>query len=168
VSGQGRPLDEKKGAGLIAEAAKAGDPQARYDYAQLLISGVGGVWSDGQAAHWMELAAQAGLADAQTEYAIMLFKGRGVAPNPARAAWYFTAAAEHGHPVAQNRLAMLYTLGVVYRKDLVTAAKWHLLARSRGVSDFKLDAILSELAPEQRKLAEADAADWLERNNPTP
>lgn len=168
ISGDGRPADAKRAAALITEAAKGGDPQARYDLGQMFANGAGVPADDAQAAHWTELAAQAGLSDAQVEYGVMLFKGRGVAPDKSRAAWYFTAAAEHGNPIGQNRLANLYAYGVVYTKDLVTAAKWHLLARRAGVSDFKLDVFLAALTPEQRKQADKDAADWLERNNPAP
>ena len=168
ISGDGRPKDEQKAFTLIAQAAKGGDPHARFDLGQFFQNGVGGKWDDVQAAHWTELAAIEGLADAQVEFAVMLFKGRGVPANQPRAAWFFTAAAEHGNPVAQNRLANLYASGVVYTKDVVTAAKWHLLARRAGVSDFRLDYLLSTLSPEQRVQADADATQWLERVNPTP
>ena len=168
ASGEGRPQDSARAAALIAEAAKAGEPQARFDLGQMYANGAGLAKDDTQAAHWTELAAGAGLADAQVEFAVMLFKGRGVLIDKARAAWYFTAAAEHGNPIAQNRLANLYAFGIVYSKDMVTAAKWHLLARQAGVSDVRLDVMVATLTPDERKQAEADASQWLERVNPTP
>jgi hypothetical protein len=45
--------------------------------------------------------------------------------------------------------------------DPVQAAKWHLLARSAGVSDFALDIVLSKLSPDERTQAEKAAEDWL-------
>jgi hypothetical protein len=42
----------------------------------------------------------------------------------------------------------------------VQAAKWHLLARSAGVSDFSLDIVLSKLTKEQRVEAEKAAEGW--------
>jgi hypothetical protein len=42
----------------------------------------------------------------------------------------------------------------------VQAAKWHLLAREAGVSDFSLDIVLSKLPKEQRAEAEKEAEAW--------
>jgi len=66
----------------------------------------------------------------------------------------FYLAAEKGNPVAQNRVARLHANGLVFELDLVQAAKWHLLAREAGVSDFSLDIVLTKLTPEQRVAAE--------------
>lgn len=162
TTGTGRPEDPARGAALIAEAAKGGEVQARYDLGQLYMNGVGVPKDDAQAARWTGLAADGGLPEAQVEYGIMLFKGRGVPVDRPRAAWFFTAAAERGNPVAQNRLANLYAFGIVYDRDLVTAAKWHLLARAAGISDMRLDAFMGKLTPEQRQRAEAEAAAWKE------
>jgi TPR repeat protein len=90
----------------------------------------------------------------------MLFKGHGVAVDEARAAKLFRLAAEQGNPVAQNRLARLYANGVAVEADPVQAAKWHLLARSAGASDFSLDIVLSKLTKEQRAEAEKAAESW--------
>ena len=62
--------------------------------------------------------------------------------------------------MAQNRLARLYANGVAVKADPVQAAKWHLLAREAGVSDFTLDMFLAKLTPEQRAAANKAAADW--------
>ncbi|MGZ8415857.1 MAG: hypothetical protein ACXWVQ_02560, partial [Methyloceanibacter sp.] len=50
--------------------------------------------------------------------------------------------------------------GVVVKADPVEAAKWHLLARQAGVSDFSLDIVLSKLNKEERAKAEKEADDW--------
>ena len=80
--------------------------------------------------------------------------------NEAKAAKLFRLAADQGNPVAQNRLARLYANGVVVKADPVQAAKWHLLAREAGVSDFSLDVVLAKLTKEQREQAEQAAEDW--------
>jgi TPR repeat protein len=90
----------------------------------------------------------------------MLFKGSGVAVDEAKAAKLFRLAAEQGNAIAQNRLARLYANGVVVKADPVQAAKWHLLARGAGVSDFSLDIVLAKLTKEQRAEAEQAAEDW--------
>ena len=90
----------------------------------------------------------------------MLFKGEGVAVDEKRAAKMFRMGAEQGNPVAQNRLARLYANGVGVTADPVQAAKWHLLARGAGVSDFNLDLLLAKLTPEQRAAADKAAEAW--------
>jgi TPR repeat protein len=100
------------------------------------------------------------------EYGVMLFKGEGVAVDEARAAGLFRKAAEQGNPVAQNRLARLYANGVVVAADPVQAAKWHLLAREAGVSDFSLDLVLAKLTKEQREAADKAVEEW--RNGHLP
>ncbi|TFG86826.1 MAG: sel1 repeat family protein [Hyphomicrobiales bacterium] len=91
----------------------------------------------------------------------MLFKGHGVEKDEKRAAQLFRLAAEQGNPVAQNRLARLYANGVVFETDLVQAAKWHLLAREAGVSDFSLDIMLAKLTKEQRVEADRGVDAWI-------
>jgi TPR repeat protein len=83
-----------------------------------------------------------------------------VAKDEKKAAKLFRMAAEQGNPVAQNRLARLYANGVVVKADPVEAAKWHLLARLAGVSDFSLDIMLSKLTKEQRVAAERAVDAW--------
>jgi TPR repeat protein len=100
------------------------------------------------------------LAEAEVEYGVMLFKGEGVPVDEARAAKLFRLSAEQGNPVAQNRLARLYANGVVVKADPVQAAKWHLLARTAGVSDFSLDILLAKLTKDERAKAESEADDW--------
>jgi TPR repeat protein len=96
----------------------------------------------------------------------MLYKGEGVVPDEARAAKFFRLSADQGNPVAQNRLARLYANGAVVGSDPVQAAKWHLLARAAGVSDFSLDLLLAKLTPEQRAAAEEAAEEWREGRLP--
>ena len=57
-------------------------------------------------------------------------------------------------------MARLYANGVGVKADPVQAAKWHLLARSAGVSDFALDIALSKLTKAQRVEADKAAEDW--------
>jgi len=50
---------------------------------------------------------------------------------------------------------------VVFETDLVQAAKWHLLAREAGVSDFSLDIMLAKLTKEQRVEADRGVDAWI-------
>lgn len=69
-------------------------------------------------------------------------------------------AAEKGNPVAQNRLAHALAGGRGTKKNPVAAAKWHLLSRQSGVSDFGLDQFLGSLSSGEREKAEKAAFDW--------
>ena len=93
-------------------------------------------------------------ASAQVQYGIMLFNGEGVQKDEAAAAKYFIKAALVGNPIAENRLARLYAAGRGVNKDLVEAARWHLLARAAGVKDSWLDDMLTTLTPAERARVE--------------
>ena len=137
---------------------------AEYDLGGFYQFGRGVPIDKAKAAEWTGKAAEAGLPEAEVEYGVMLFKGEGVAVDEQRAAKMFRLSAEQGNPVAQNRLARLYANGVVVGPaDPVQAAKWHLLAREAGVSDFTLDLMLAKLTPEQRAAADKAAASWRRR-----
>ena len=49
---------------------------------------------------------------------------------------------------------------MVFEANPTQAAKWHLLARQAGVSDFSLDIMLSKLTKEQRVAAERAVDGW--------
>ena len=69
-------------------------------------------------------------------------------------------AARQNSPVAQNRLAWLLIYGVGTPLDKVEGFKWHLVAKTAGKGDPKLDELLAELSPEERAKAEAAARKW--------
>ena len=155
-----RKQDLKEAAHWLTKAAEQGNVQAQYDLGALYADGKGVGRDLRKSAEWTRRAADAGLSAAELEYAIMLFKGRGVAKDQDRAAFYLKSAAGKGNPVAQNRLARLYAHGVALKADMMEAAKWHMLARAAGVSDFQLDFMLSKLTEAQRLAAEKAAEDW--------
>src|SRR4029078_1316791 len=107
-------------------------------------------------------AAEAGLPEAEVEYGVMLFKGEGIAVDEQRAPKFSRRSAEAANRVGQNRLARLYANGVVVEADPVQAAKWHLLAREAGVSDFDLYLALAKLSKDERAAAERAADNWRE------
>ena len=161
LDGKGRPADETKAVEWMQKAAEQNLPAAEYDLGGFYQFGRGVAVDRAKAAEWTGKAAEAGLPEAQVEYGVMLFKGEGVAIDEERAAKMFRISAEQGNPVAQNRLARLYANGMaVGPADPVQAAKWHLLAREAGVSDFSLDIMLAKLTPEQRAAADKAAQAW--------
>ena len=53
--------------------------------------------------------------------------------------------------MAQNRLARAYSAGVGLPKDIIQAAKWHILARQAGEPDLRLDLLVMSLKPPERE-----------------
>lgn len=156
----GLTRDATAAARLLQQASDAGSADATYALALLYGAGNGVVPDDRRATELMRQAAEAGSVPAQVEYAIRLFKGVGVSANEAVAAAWFERAAHAGNPVAMNRLARLYAIGRGFEIDPVEASKWHLIARSRGLSDIWLDSYMEAQSEEIRKAARARARTW--------
>jgi TPR repeat protein len=112
-----------------------------------------------QAAQWFRRAADNGDLAGEVEFAIRLFLGDGVTKDEARAGRYFLHAARRGNAIAQNRIARLYLAGRGMPKNLVEAAAWNLAAAAQGRPDEVLDQGTAGLNPEERKRAEALAAE---------
>jgi TPR repeat protein len=75
-----------------------------------------------------------------------------------------TKAAEKGVAGAMNRLAHLHLEGVAgVTKSTAEAAKWRLLAKSRGISDDKLDLLLEALPDKEREAAQKAAQEWQDK-----
>ena len=97
----------------------------------------------------------------QVEYGVMLFKGEGVAVDESKCGQAVPPrrrAGQCGRP-EPARAALCQWRGGEGRSRS-QAAKWHLLAREAGVSDFTLDIMLAKLTKEQRAEAEKAADDW--------
>lgn len=159
--------DIEAGAIWLARAAARGHLAAKYDLGTLYAMGKGVPQDFKKAAYWIGQAAEANMPAAMLDYAVMLFKGRGVKKDKKRAFEFFREAALKNNPVAQNRLARLYAFGVVdgeqliVERDYVKAAKWHLIARSQGVADARLDLFLASLKKAERAKADQEAEIWL-------
>ena len=160
VNGDALPQDYKKAAELMERAAKGGLAVAQYDLAALYKEGVGVEKSMRTSAFWLQKAAEAGMTNAELEFGIALFLGQGVEKNEKLGFEMFRRSAEKGNPVAQNRLARAYANGLGTKPDLVEAAKWHMLSRQSGVSDFRLDQMLAGLSQDERGKAQKSALLW--------
>ncbi|HSR80044.1 MAG TPA: tetratricopeptide repeat protein, partial [Hyphomicrobiaceae bacterium] len=145
-------------------AAEAGVAAAQYDLGNLYATGTGVDPPNAfEAAKWIGKAAAAGHTDAQVEYAVLLFRGHGVPPDQKLGAQLFRAAAEKGAVTAQTRLARCYANGAGVDKDLVLAAKWHLIAKAGGGEDESLDKLVAKLTKADRTKAEKAAEEWRDR-----
>jgi TPR repeat protein len=148
--------DSAKAADYFRRADEAGDYDATYALGLAYKEGRGVEKDAGKALDLLRKAADNHISAAQTDYAIMLFNGEGAPADEAGAAKYFARAAAANNPVAMNRLARLYAFGRGVRTDQVEAMKWHILARSGGVPDERLDEMLRKLdARDQAAVQEA-------------
>ena len=59
-----------------------------------------------------------------------------------------------------TRLARLYATGRGVGIDAVEAVKWHLIARSRGLSDIWLDSFMEAQSEDVLKAARQRARTW--------
>jgi len=164
LSGQGKPENPYRAFGHMLFAAESGVAAAQYDLGNLYATGTGVDPPNAfEAAKWIGKAAAAGHTDAQVEYAVLLFRGHGVPPDQKHGAQLFRFAAEKGVIVAQTRLARCYANGAGVDKDLVQAAKWHLIAKAAGGEDESLDKLLAKLSKADRTKAEKGAEEWRDR-----
>ena len=90
----------------------------------------------------------------------MLFRGQGVEVDQKRGAEMFRAAAEKGLASAQIRLARCLAQGAGVQANMLDAAKWHLIAKSGGLTDEGLEKMLAKLSKADRTKAEKEAEDW--------
>ncbi len=154
LSGKGKPENPFRAAQHLEYAARKGLAEAQYDLAALYQNGHGVKANAYQAALWLRRAAKKGLPAAQFEYAVALLRGRGLNVDKSLIVEYLTAAANAGVGGAQNRLAHVYAIGIPgTRRDPVAAAKWHMIARTNGVDDKALDALVAKLPAKLRRKA---------------
>lgn len=166
AEGRGRPQDLRKAAELLEKAANLDHAPAQYDLAGFYKEGRAIAPDDKKYLYWLKRAAENGFTTAELEYGIALFRGYGLTPaNHKAGVAMIRRAAEKGNAVAQNRLAHAYAVGTGVPLDKVEAAKWHLLSRTSGLSDFKLDLIVGGLDPEDRRKAEKAAFDYRQQTD---
>lgn len=158
----------------IRYAAWKGVAAAQYDLGTLYATGTGTDPNAFEAARWIEKAAKAGHTEAEIEYAVILFKVDAPPEDPnakelqlqaeKRGAALFRSAADKGYPVAQNRLARCLSQGKGLEKNLIEAAKWHLIAKAAGLDDEVLEALYKKLSKADKLAAEKAADDWRDKS----
>lgn len=167
LSGKGKPESPHRGFQLMLYAAEKGVAAAMYDVGTLYATGAGTDANAFEAAKWIGKAANGGHPEAEIEFAIILLKDHDVPAEQKdklrhRATELLRSAATKGFAIAQNRLAHCYLNGLGTPKDLVAAAKWHLVAKAGGHEDAPLDKVVAGLSRGDRQKAIAAAAEWRE------
>jgi len=113
---------------------------------------------------WLIKAAEQDYETAQFSLAQRFDYGEGVEQSPATAANWYIKAAEQGHSGAQNNIGVMYDTGVGVLKNKSRAHMFFYMAAAKGeqVSIKNLSLIKKEMSPDQIKLAEKFAAEWME------
>jgi TPR repeat protein len=120
---------------LLERAARAGETEAQYFVAGMLLRGEGVPKDLGLARDWFAQAADAGHAKAQTNLGIMIFNGMGGRANPAEALTWFERAARQNLPEAQYYLGVHLYDGDAGRHDQPGGLDWLRRAARQGQAE---------------------------------
>ena len=150
------PVNEKEAAKWLQRAADAGEPVAQYRLGTLYERGRGVPTDAAKAMRWYQAAANQGNRKAMHNLAVAFAEGTGVQKDFAEASRWFLRAANLGLPDSQFNLAVLYERGLGVPQNLVDAYKWYAIAAAQGDGESKtrLNAISSQLSPEERSAAQ--------------
>ncbi|MCJ8519564.1 TPR repeat protein [Pseudorhizobium tarimense] len=146
------------------KAAAQGLADAQYAVAQLYLA-VDNLPKEKKekARLWLERAARAGFDTAQLDMGLWLVNGVGGERNYEDGFQWMRVAALRGNVVAQNKLSHLYINALGTRPDPVEAAKWYVLSRRAGLSDYELEDFYLGIDEEQQKKA-IEAANRFQRS----
>ncbi|WP_269508659.1 tetratricopeptide repeat protein [Burkholderia sp. IMCC1007] len=114
------------------DAAERGDRLAQFNYAMMLITGVGVTANVEEGLRWLRRAANANMSHAQYVYGRMFDDGEFVSRNPAEAHRWFLRAAKQGHVQAELSLANQFLDGRGTPRDNRQAFTWYKLAADAG------------------------------------
>jgi localization factor PodJL len=154
--------DTTDAAKWLGAAAQQGMPVAQYRVATLYAQGHGVAPDAAKAFHWYAAAAKGGNRKAMSNLAVDYAQGSGTTKDPQEAALWFSKAAELGLVDAQFDLAVLYERGLGVPQSLIDAYRWYLVAAKAGDRESKdrVDALASQLSPQDRAAAETAAAQF--------
>ncbi|WP_175924380.1 tetratricopeptide repeat protein [Burkholderia latens] len=114
------------------DAAERGDRLAQFNYAMMLLTGVGVTANVDEGLRWLKRAADANMSHAQYVYGRMFDDGEFVARNPAEAHRWFLRAAKQGHVQAELSLANQFLDGRGTPRDNRQAFVWYKQAADAG------------------------------------
>lgn len=125
----------------LHRSAVAGDADARYDLAIVLLCGAQVPRDAASAALWLALLAPAEHSGAQSVLGWQLMTGTGVLRDDRHAAYWLRAASDHGDTAANNNLGVVLALGRGVPRDLAAAER-----RFRAAAEMGAEAAAHNLA----------------------
>jgi len=174
LDGDGAPVNEAEAAKWLERAANQGEAIAAYRLGTLYERGHGVPADAAKAAQWYATAAKLGNRKAMHNLAVAYAEGSGMQKDLMQAAQWFSKAAALGLADSQFNLAVLYERGMGVQQSLIDAYKWYAIAAAQGDTESKarLDAISTQLSPDERSAAQKAAAEFhplpLDRNANVP
>jgi len=121
-------------------AAKAGNPEAQFQYAMQSFRGNIIPQDVNQGKQWLECSAESGWAKAEFKLSQFYFNGTMPFPeNEAAGVKWLRRAAEHNHVEAQWRLAERLYAGTGVDQDHTEAMKWFMRAADTGYANAQND-----------------------------
>ena len=162
LDGDGVTASDSEAVSWFRRAADHGNALAQYRLGTMYERGRGLTADPKQAHAWYAEAARRGNRKAMHNLAVSFAQGAGVEKNFAQAAHWFTAAATLGLLDSQFNLAVLYERGLGVPPSLHDAYKWYTIVAAQGDNESKtrLDALATQLTPEDKRDAEKAAADF--------
>ncbi len=160
MNGDGVASDIPSAAHWLKKAAAQKQPVAEYWLGTLYERGRGVDKDRAKAVSWYEAAAKAGNAKAMYRLGVADAEGWTGEPNYVAAGDWFEKAAHLGIIDAAFNLAILYERGQGVPQSLTHAFAWYSIAAGQGdaVSKARLDALVSQITPDQVAAAQAEAA----------
>jgi TPR repeat protein len=128
----GEKRDRKEMVETVRKAARARNPDARYTFALMYLTGDGVPKDAAREIYWYEAAATAGSPRASFTLAQMYYHGEGVPRSEQKAVRYASLAAEQRHAGAMFFLGTLYYHGRGVTVDKAKAVSWIRKAAGLG------------------------------------
>jgi uncharacterized protein len=116
----------------LKSRAYSGDPAARRQFTEFLISADPASPGYDQALSWLQSSAAQNAPDAQFLLAYLYEHGKGLSRDFTKAAENYRRAALQGYAPAENNLGVLYQRGYGVHHDLALAFHWFSLAAQHG------------------------------------
>ena len=128
------------GFGELLQQAQAGNPEAAFKVAGLLLAGIGGAAPDLVGAEsWYQKAAEAGNTQAQTALGKAYYNGDPFKLNYREAKKWLPLAANKGSAEAQYYLGQMYVYGLGFAPDPVQGYMWTALSAAQNYADAVKD-----------------------------
>ena len=142
----------------LAEAARAGNPEALYEIGMRFEQGIGVTRDPARAFVWFSEAAERGSVPARFQLGSLYEKGSGVQQNLPKALALYRTAAQAGNISAMHNLAVMLANGSGENEpDFAGAAKWFTDAANHGVGDsqFNLAILYARGSGVERNLTQS-------------
>jgi len=159
--GRGEARQIAESVRLTKDSAEEGDEWSRYRMGEMHEIGYSLARIPEMAVSWYKKAAEGGISDAQTALGRMAAAGNGMVRDPEAAIAWYRLAAEDGHGPALAAIGLAHAEGLGVERDPLAAYLWleralpMLPPSERAPVRARMDSLISELSPSERRALEA-------------